>query len=403
MSFADHKLIDNSLGDTMLDLLKEKRKGSFKIYGNTFVNLLGKYGNFEADSNSDGLADGWIKDTALTAVTNTIYTVYGMDGLQSQKIALAASGEGGNYTEIDVVAGQKLLISGYFKRGSTSTTIKLIVDWRDDSDVQISTETIFTIIDSGWQNKLASVTVPTSAVKARIYITVSGVAGKYGYFDCIRVINLTTQGKLDPVRQAKYGVTNWTDLTEVQLEDEIPYYDSVISVNVEDGTASELVINNHKNAVLGRICSSISIPDTCELHGIGGYHDYVEYDADEEKLLYVSFIAREDKTTDGSGDFALTGVVSGSNVLVRNKTTGAVEWCTESEGSVHTSTIAGDVEIWYIRSTPTSTNIYGFHSGDFLTALRNFLEIDSKLPVAMEINGLNQSGWLITQRFYEII
>ncbi|HQO05906.1 MAG TPA: hypothetical protein PKW84_07280, partial [Fervidobacterium sp.] len=178
-------------------------------------------------------------------------------------------------------------------------------------------------------------------------------------------------------------------------------FDSVMSVNVKDGTASELTIENHKDSSLGEICSTIIIPSTCELHALEGYHDYIEYDADSEKLLHVSFIARDDKTTDASGDFALTGALSGSNVLVRNKTTGAVEWCTESSGSVHTSTISDDVEIWYVRSTVTSTEIYGLYSGNFLKALKNNIVIDSNLPVAMAINDSNQSGYLITQDFTE--
>ncbi len=220
-----------------------------------------------------------------------------------------------------------------------------------------------------------------------------------GYKDV--VIDLDAMGALDSVRQAKYGVANWADLTEAQLEDEIPYFDSVMSVNVEDGTASELTIVNRKDTSGGEIISDLVIPDTCELHAIEGYHDYVEYDADEEKLLYVSFIARDDKTTDGSGDFELTDAVSGSRVLVRNKTDGTVEWCTESEDSVHTSTISDDVEIWYIRATPTSNTIYGLYSGNFLKALKNNIVVDSNLPVAMEINDSNQSGYIITQDFTE--
>ena len=514
MSFADHKLIDNSLGDTMLDVLEEKRKGDFKIYGGTFVNLLGKDGNFEVDTNVDGLADGWTNDAGLTAVANTMNTAYEYFGSKCQKITLSADGEGGNYVEVSVAAAQALLVAGYIRAGDTSTTGKLIVDWRDIADAQISTDTVGTNATARYVRKSALLTAPANTVKARIYATVAGVSGKLAYFVGIQVNNLTAQGALDPVRAAKYGVSNWSDLTEAQLEAEIPYFDSVMSVNVEDGTASELTIENrgknlanferYDNSSIFMIINtqlkigntytlkinnidalpdgdfffriaklpgsgatetlfdllgtktttptftytramknvkyrfwivnysnpfisqefvdnlniqleegsvatdyvppredSITIPDTCELHALEGYHDYIEYDADSEKLLHVSFIARDNKTTDASGDFALTGVLSGSNVLVRNKTTGAVEWCTESSGSVHTSTISDDVEIWYIRSTATSTEIYGLYSGNFLKALKNNIVIDSNLPVAMKINDSNQSGYIITQDFTE--
>jgi len=69
-----------------------------------------------------------------------------------------------------------------------------------------------------------------------------------GYKDV--VTDLDAMGALDPVRAAKYGVSNWSDLTEAQLEAEIPYFDSVMSVNVEDGTASELTVENRgKNLI----------------------------------------------------------------------------------------------------------------------------------------------------------
>jgi len=44
-------------------------KANIKLYGTTIVNLLGKYGNFETDSNGDGLADGWAGHTDLNTYT----------------------------------------------------------------------------------------------------------------------------------------------------------------------------------------------------------------------------------------------------------------------------------------------------------------------------------------------
>ena len=219
--------------------------------------------------------------------------------------------------------------------------------------------------------------------------------------------------KLDAKTEGLIGYWTFDEISGNVLDNSGYHYDGALQANatrISSGVVgnmpileevSELTIENRGSSVNNSPTCSITIPDTYELHGIEGYHDYIEYDADEEKLLHVSFIARDDKTTDASGDFALTGVLSGSNVLVRNKTTGTVEWCTESSGSVHTSTISDDVEIWYIRSTATSTEIYGLYSGNFLKALKNNIVIDSNLPVAMKINDSNQSGYIITQDFTE--
>ncbi|NLT46557.1 MAG: hypothetical protein GXX80_13770, partial [Thermotogaceae bacterium] len=89
---------------------------------------------------------------------------------------------------------------------------------------------------------------PTAFLKLRMLNSAgaSGFAGAGESVAFMKVVgvNLTMMGALDPVRAAKYGVSNWSDLTEAQLEAEIPYFDSVMSVNVEDGTASELTVEN---------------------------------------------------------------------------------------------------------------------------------------------------------------
>jgi len=233
--------------------LGRTRIESLKVYGTTLVNLLGKYGNFENDSNSDGLADGWINDAGLTAVVNAITTTAGqfLFGSKAQKITLSADGEGGNYIEVSVAAAQKLFVSGYIRAGDTSTTGKLIVDWRDIADAQISTDTVGTRAVANYGRVSALLTAPANTVKARIYIAVAGVSGKLAYFDGIQVHNLTAQGTLDSIRAAKYSETNWSDLTNTQLEAEIPYFDSVMSVNVEDGTASELTVENRGKNLFG--------------------------------------------------------------------------------------------------------------------------------------------------------
>lgn len=231
-------------------LFQAQTRPKIELSGVSFINLLGKYGNFETDSNADGLADGWTNDTGLTAVANAMETTNKIFGSKAQKVTLSADGEGGNYTEVTVAAAQALFVAGYIRAGDTSTTGKLIVDWRDNTNTQISTDTVGTRAVASYARVSAALTAPENTVKARIYATVAGVSGKLAYFDGIQVHNLTAQGALDSIRAAKYSETNWSDLTEEQLEAEIPYFDSVMSVNVEDGTASELTVENRgKNLI----------------------------------------------------------------------------------------------------------------------------------------------------------
>jgi hypothetical protein len=58
------------------------------------------------------------------------------------------------------------------------------------------------------------------------------------------VVDLSELGTLDPARQEKYGVTNWTDLTVAQLEAEIPTFKSVMSVNYDTTGSSDVEIQN---------------------------------------------------------------------------------------------------------------------------------------------------------------
>jgi len=509
------------------------RTPDMKIYGTTLVNLLGSYGNFETDTNADGLADGWTNDAGLTAVANAIDTTYEIFGSKCQKITLSADGEGGNYAEITVAADEVLFVAGYIKAGDTDTTGELYVDWRDVTDTQISTDSIGTNVTANYTRESAVLTAPANTVKARIYITVAGVTGKLAYFDGIEAINLTTQGALDPVRQQKYGVTNWEDLTEEQLEAEIPYFDSVMSVNVEDGTASELTVENRgKNLVrldgvinetdspsrfipeiilasdifpgmlsssiyveyavnfaiegnevywephtaaygvgikvkakpnteyvwsVGKttnvnaiavtyfdingnlisadgipagifslpiitpencaymimrqscitsqvatrmadiVCEegtsatdyvpprtdSITIPDTVELHGFDGVFNYIDSNGN-----FVKNWEREDKTTDASGAFSLSGYATGSKVICRNKTNGEVE-VLDAAASVTTSWTEEDIEILYQLEVPTLTSESLTGAIKLYQGQNNVLSSDSSAPVAINVVNLN--------------
>ncbi len=231
------------VGIENIPALKEERVKP-KIYGLTTVNLLGPFGNFENDSNSDGLADGWINDATLTPILNQMATTTVPHGLRRQRFTLLEAGEGGNYIEVAVVAGDRLFASGVLAVGQATTdTIKFSANWRDISNLTISTDSIATH-NNVCARKSSVLTVPENAAKLRLYTTILGPSGAVGSCDGIQLHNLTKMGQLDPVRQQKYGVSTWTELTETQLEMEIPYFDSVQSVNVSGGMLSEITVEN---------------------------------------------------------------------------------------------------------------------------------------------------------------
>lgn len=221
-----------------------------------------------------------------------------------------------------------------------------------------------------------------------------------GYFiksDGYKDVVLPLMGALDPVRAAKYEAENWSDLTVEELAENVPYFDSVMSVNVEGGTASELTVENRRDDPDGEAFCSIVIPDTIELHGFDGAFNYIDSDGN-----YVKNWERADKTTDGAGAFALTGYASGSKVICRNKTSGEVE-VLDAAASVTTSWTETDIEILYRLATAVESIVQLESTGFMLyPGDNNVLSPDSKTPVAIQVSDYTGvSSTSSTQAFIE--
>jgi len=95
-----------------------------EVKGRTLVNLLGKDGNFEVDSNSDGVADGWIAPS-LSASIQTTGVEYGS---KYQRIGNFINSGDGSYKTITVASGKYYVFLARVKHslsaGSAQVRIK---------------------------------------------------------------------------------------------------------------------------------------------------------------------------------------------------------------------------------------------------------------------------------------
>lgn len=229
------------------------------VHGTTLVNLLGKYGNFETDSNSDGLADGWTKTVSITP---TLVTSDKIIGSQSQKLTLVGTATW-QYIAISLtdifVEGHTYYYSQYSKRSNESDSYSGAGYFYKGGTEYAQSLPRPTTAWGKAKRKFIAPSFTTFTLKLYTSGYTSIVENQYVSFDGLQLIDLTAAGALDPVRQQKYGVSNWSDLTEAQLEAEIPYFDSVMSVNVADGTASELTVENRgKNLWNDALCEAVS-------------------------------------------------------------------------------------------------------------------------------------------------
>lgn len=203
-----------------------------------------------------------------------------------------------------------------------------------------------------------------------------------GYFiksDGYKDVVLPLMGALDPVRAAKYEAENWSDLTVEELAENVPYFDSVMSVNVEDGTASELTIENRRDDPDGEAFCSIVIPDTIELHGFGGVFN--EWSNNQ----YTKRISMTTKATDESGNFTLSGYKSGTQVIVMKDSTGEVQ-ILDAAASVSTGWNETACTIWYVLSTPVISEAKATGGLYLYEGQNNILSPDSKLPASIMIS-----------------
>lgn len=187
-----------------------------EVKGNTLVNLLGKDGNFETDSNSDGVADGWAKigsgSTTATYVLSTTNVKY---GTKAQRIIATSS---------DTNTSRLLLSNAVYTLKAGKHYIALC-------DLQTDGSTaLFRLLNSSLTTALASVEKTTSGLTYVKYnpttdqdVKISG--GNYNGVGIVGWVQFdgVCLYEIDQATYDQLGVS----LTDADVERMFPYVDSV--------------------------------------------------------------------------------------------------------------------------------------------------------------------------------
>jgi len=251
-----------------------RQKANLELYPITLVNLLGKYGNFETDSNEDGLADGWVSGNEYSVVSGII-------GSSAQLFRL--DNTGGTSTiwnqatfdrNINAALNDVFFFGGFIKSGPNNTSPydirfpRLVLYDINQTQISLFEKRVTAI--SSWQLVYMTATISQSqAVYVQMKPTHPTDAGDISEYilDGLFLYNLSKMGDLPaPLQQffASAGVTKWTDLAttsnitgadgrtqtgEDWLAELLPYVDSVATVGYSwtDGQLTVTVENRGKN------------------------------------------------------------------------------------------------------------------------------------------------------------
>jgi len=237
-----------------------RREPAVEIEPITLVNLAGRYGDFDLDSNSDGLADGWsqINATGYAIVSGT------------QKITYSGVGTGSTgsiYTTVNLPAYHK-----FFTR---------VVGYRIITDPPTSADYVALFISGiasvQWPStgpavtELCAVGTQTSASTITVYLRPFGYISSSDtkecqvYWDKFAVYDLTEMGSLPVSLQRYLNRQNWEDLatsnpitavdgrslTGIEwLAELLPFCNSVASAGYSWGKEVTWIIRRGKQLVV---------------------------------------------------------------------------------------------------------------------------------------------------------
>lgn len=222
-------------------LFQRKVKRKLEIKGRTLVNLLGKYGNFEVDSNGDGVADGWFIGNLYGSIA-TLSTVGPAYGTKAQRITSTVSDT--NYDRHLKFQGFPLFQGRYY-----IALVDLLTDGTSTGRLDIvptsstfsSLSTTSKLLYCKFSPQADSYTYSQAIIKNQ---TTAGIAG-WVQFDGLRLYEIT-----DSLAQS-FGYANalalynalGTTLTDSQVAQMFPYVDSV------QFKASTMVTCKNKNLI----------------------------------------------------------------------------------------------------------------------------------------------------------
>jgi hypothetical protein len=186
----------------------------FKFYGRHFVNLLGRDGNFEIDSNGDGVADGWL-NTRLFGATASLSASGVKYGAKAQRITSTASDTSISRrierSDIQVVAGKYyVLLADASTDGTAVATIN---------------------VESNTATGVSKASSPSSANKPH-YVRFAPTASGTIYIRLYNQIPVGQVGwtqydgaRLYEITQEEYNILH--TMTDDEIAAKYPYVDSV--------------------------------------------------------------------------------------------------------------------------------------------------------------------------------
>ena len=225
-----------------------KKTPTVKIYPVTLTNLIGVYGNFERDSNGDGLADGWLKTSSCSCEL-----INGVVGTKAQKATTSAdSGQivglsataFKHGTDFVFPAGTCLFFTGYARKVTDNVEYSVLeIKYFKISDStwywvslkfpELGDSThIYAFSDTNWHKGRTKFCVTDSdfKVECKLLLRSNGTDEQSVAMDGLVAYNLTNMGVLPLPLQELYEVETWADLDADTLAQLLPYTDSVTSL-----------------------------------------------------------------------------------------------------------------------------------------------------------------------------
>lgn len=217
------------------------QKPYLKFYGQTFINLLGRKGNFEVDTDEDGVADGWLVAFDGGTTVNALATD-SVIGSKAQQVTATATSDGEDVVLsssdfMNINPSDTLFLSYYAKNGAANTAgngLTMKVSYLDGDHTDVSSVSFTVDLSGGYERFFVRTTVPATAGILGFniqFIRTVASSSQVGEFivDGVSASNLTRMGFLSLPLKTRYEVLRWEDLSDRDLLTLIPYVDSVRS------------------------------------------------------------------------------------------------------------------------------------------------------------------------------
>jgi len=196
---------------------KGKADGKITIYPYTIINLLGKYGDFETDSNGDGVADGW--SLPYSSAYNSGSIVSGLKG-NSQRVTTTLDGSGGfhyaqiNFFSLNLQSGDVIFFTSCMKRDLVSDLVRIVLAGTTSHEFTLTGDPTST---NNWSMFYKTITLTEAKNALGIYNRYdnSQTATVNTDYDMFALYNLTAMGALP------YGLQQYFALAGVQLWEDL--------------------------------------------------------------------------------------------------------------------------------------------------------------------------------------